>query len=46
MGRLVDKESVARTYTALGLPYDDITAVEAICERGEHCVGTRYLTVR
>ena len=41
-----DKESVARTYATLGWPYDEIMAVEAICERGEQGVDTRYLTVR
>jgi hypothetical protein len=38
-----DKDSVARTYAALGFPYDEIVAVEAICENGEAGVDTRYL---
>jgi hypothetical protein len=38
-----DKDAVARTYAHLGLPYDEIVAVDAICEPGEHGVHTRYL---
>jgi hypothetical protein len=38
-----DKEAVTRTYVALGLPYDEILAVEAICERGPGGVDTEYL---
>jgi hypothetical protein len=39
-----DKQSVARTYAALGFAYDEIVAVEAICEAGEAGVDTRYLS--
>jgi hypothetical protein len=38
-----DKDTVARTYAALGFPYDEIVAVEAICEQGDAGVDTRYL---
>jgi hypothetical protein len=38
-----DKDAVARTYSALGLPYDEIVAVDAICERGDAGVETHYL---
>jgi hypothetical protein len=38
-----DKETVARTYARLRFPYDEIVAVEAICEPGVHGVITRYL---
>jgi hypothetical protein len=38
-----DKATVARTYVALALPYDEIVAVDAICEAGETGVDTRYL---
>jgi hypothetical protein len=39
-----DKDAVARTYVELGFPYDEIVAVEAICEPAEHGVNTRYLS--
>jgi hypothetical protein len=38
-----DKDAVARTYAQLGFPYDEIVAVEAICEPGESGISTRYL---
>jgi hypothetical protein len=38
-----DKDMVARTYAALGFPFDEIVAVEAICEQGDAGVDTRYL---
>jgi hypothetical protein len=38
-----DKEAVAQTYVALALPYDEIVAVEAICEAGETGIETEYL---
>jgi hypothetical protein len=38
-----DKDAVARTYAALGFPYDEIVAVEAICEHGEAGIDTRFL---
>ena len=38
-----DKDAVARTYAELSFPYDEIVAVEAICEGGEDGVNTRYL---
>lgn len=39
----VDKAAVARTYAALGFPYDEIVAVEAICEQGDAGIATEYL---
>jgi hypothetical protein len=39
-----DKDTVARTYAQLGFPYDEIVAVEAICEPGEGGMNTRYLS--
>jgi hypothetical protein len=38
-----DKESVVRTYAALGFRFDEIVAVEAICEQGQAGVETEYL---
>jgi hypothetical protein len=38
-----DKEAVARAYVVLALPYDEIIAVEAVCEAGETGIDTRYL---
>jgi hypothetical protein len=38
-----DKDSVARVYAALGFPYDEIVAVEAICENGNAGIDTRYM---
>jgi hypothetical protein len=38
-----DRDSVARTYAALGFPYDEIVTVEAISELGDSGVETRYL---
>ena len=38
-----DKGSVASVYAALGFPYDEIVAVEALCEQGDAGVDTRYL---
>ena len=38
------KEAVARTYRALGFPWDEIVSVDAICEPGDAgVVDTRYL---
>ena len=37
------KEAVAKTYANLGFPYDEIVAVEAICEMSDTGVDTRYL---
>jgi hypothetical protein len=48
-GRLVcdweapDKDAVVRAYIELRFPYDEIVAVDAICESGQHGVNTRYL---
>jgi hypothetical protein len=38
-----DKDSVARTYAALRPPYDEIVAVEAICEQADIGIDTQYL---
>jgi hypothetical protein len=38
-----DKDAIARTYSRLGFPYDEIVAVEAICEASERGIDTRYL---
>jgi hypothetical protein len=37
------KDAVARAYRALGFPWDEIVAVEAICEQAGAGVDTRYL---
>lgn len=38
-----DKNSVARVYAALSFPYDEIVAVEAICESGQAGIDTRFV---
>jgi hypothetical protein len=38
-----DKDSVARTYAALGFPYDEIVAVEAISEQADTRINAQYL---
>lgn len=37
------KESVAKAYSELGFPYDEIVRVEAICDNGTSGVDTRFL---
>jgi Protein of unknown function (DUF4242) len=41
--KAADKDSVARTYAALEFPYDEIVAVEAICEQADAGIDTQYL---
>ena len=37
------KQAVAKTYAILGLPYDEIVAIEAISERNDGRFATLYL---